>query len=455
MPTVTYPRLILCLGAALLSLIGCRHGSESSRTWIQTTAASFVSPYVSSGNFGGAIVVARDGETVFEQGYGRADYELNVPVDPKTRFRIASVTKSFTAAAVLLLVDRRAVELDAPLNRYITEFPHGERVTVRTLLAHESGLPNYYLDLDDYPTLSRQHYDSPADVVALVDGMELRFVPGSRRAYNNLNYTALAWLIEQVSGLSYQEFLRQDVLAPLGLDETGYSSDVTELIPNLAKGHEPIGADEFQRSRYFDPSISVGAGSMHSTARDLVRWGEKLIGGSLLEEASLEAALEYAWGEQDVHGHRALIAQGWDNVGYSAHLIHIPDEKLTVAVLCNLNIARVVGEIALGLVAIALSEEPQGMLLAPRLLPDDSLRSLAGRYQFGDDFYSPGGVLELVVRDGALIDVGRNPEASLIPLSDGGFLYRPVWARVRFLSDDEGRVTGLRFYDQFVAQRIE
>ncbi len=413
----------------------------------------FVTPYVSAKNFSGVVLVARDGDRLVERGYGRADYELDVPVGPQTRFRIASVTKSFTAAAVLLLADRGAIELDQPIGRYLVEFPHGDQISVRHLLAHQSGLPNYYYDLEDYPTLSRQPYERPADVVALVAGMELRFEPGTRYAYNNMNYTALAWLMEELSGLAYEEFLRRELLSPLGLPSTGYSRDVTDLIPDLARGYDPVGVEGLRKSPYFDFSISIGASATYSTAGDLARWAERLMGGDLLVGESLEGALEYGWREQEIYGRRALVASGWDNVGYSAHVIHVPDEKLTVVVLCNLNIAQVVGEIAMGLSAIALSEEARGVPLAPRPLPADSLRPLAGRYRFGDDFYSPGGLLDLEVRDGWLIDVGREPEAALIPLGDGGFLYRPVWAVVRFIAGEQGTITGLTFYDRFTASK--
>jgi CubicO group peptidase (beta-lactamase class C family) len=447
-------RFFVSLGGALLWLTGCGAEDSSGGEWSRSAAEAFVSTYASSGNFSGAVLVARDGKTLLESAYGRADYELDAPIDPRTRFRIASITKSFTAAAVSLLADRGSVALDAPLARYITGFPHGERITVRNLLAHESGLPNYYYDLEDYPALSRQHYDSPADVIALVSGMPLRFGPGARRAYNNLNYTGLAWLIEDVSGTDYESFLRQELLSPLGIQETGYDSDVQALVPDLAKGYDPVGVSDFRKSRYFDHSISVGAGSMYSTARDLARWAEMLIGGTLLQSPSLDAAIEYGWSKHEIHGREAVTAEGWDNVGYSAHVIHLPADGLTVVVLSNLNIARVVGEIAEGLVALALGEVPAGMPLAPGALPEDSLSTLTGRYQFGDDFYSPGGLLEIVVRDGMLFDVSRDPEASLIPLADGGFLYRPVWARVAFLTGDDGNVAALRFYDQFVAQRL-
>jgi D-alanyl-D-alanine carboxypeptidase len=434
---------------------GSRLSAQSAQPAVTLATASndFLAPYVSSNSFSGAVFVVRDGNALFEQGYGMGNHEANVLVEPHTKFRIASVTKSFTAAAVLLLAERGIVDLDEPVSDYIAEFPHGDRITVRQLLAHESGLPNYYFDLDDFPTLSQQHYESPANVVALAGGIELQFEPGARNAYNNMNYTALAWLIEEQTGLPFREFLSRELLLPLGLEETGYSGDVAELTPNLAMGYEPVGVEGFQKSRYFDHSIFVGAGSMYSTTSDLARWASALVAGDLLQGESLANALEYGWREQEIHSRRAFVASGWDNIGYSAHLIHLPDERLTVVVLCNLNIALVVGEIALGLTAIALSEEPLPTKLAPRTLPADSLQAVAGRYRFGDDFYSPGGVLDLQARDGWLIDVGREPEAALIPLADGGFLYRPVWARVRFTKNAQGSVTGLTFYDRFSAEK--
>ena len=144
MPTTS--RLYLCLSVSLAAMVGCEADGEPGGGWSETAAEAFLSPYVSSGNFSGAVVVAKDGEVFFETGYGRADYELNVPVGRETRFRIASSTKTFTAAAVLLLADREAIELDAPVARYIQGFPHGERITVKHLLGHQSGLPNYYFD---------------------------------------------------------------------------------------------------------------------------------------------------------------------------------------------------------------------------------------------------------------------------------------------------------------------
>lgn len=449
------------LSAVCVSAISLAAVTACSKESLEARIETFLTPYVSSNNFSGVVLVAREGDVLFRGTYGKADHELDVPVNPRTRFLIASVTKTFTATAVLLLKDRGVVGLDDPLADYIEEFPHGDRITVRHLLEHKSGLFNYYA-LPDYREVSRRFYEGPADVVALVGDEELQFEPGARRAYNNINYTALAWLVERVSGVPFAEFLRRELLAPLGLHDTGYTGDPTELTPDLAKSYDPVGMEGFQKSRYYDRSMAVGAGSMYSTAGDLARWVETLAGGGLLSEESLELMLTpqsgvfgYGWLLRDIDGRRAIVGEGWDGVGFSANVRHLPEAGLTVVALCNLNISTVVGEISEGISALVLGEEPERLQFELRALPNDSLVTLAGSYRFGDDFYAPGGLLQIVARDGYLFDVGRRPEAGLIPISDGGFLYRPVWARVRFLADAEGQITGLRFYDRFVAQKVE
>lgn len=421
----------------------------------ETKIEAFLARYVTSHNFSGVVLASHGGDEVIAKGYGWADSELGVPVEAHSRFRVGSVSKSFTAAAVLLLRDRGVLELDEAVARYIGDFPHGDRISVRNLLAHRSGLANLF-SYPDYADISRRHYERPLDLVALVAEKELQFDPGTRFAYNNMNYTALAYLIEEVSGVPYGEFVHRELLVPLGMSETRDGSDVTQMVPNLAKPHDPVGMRGLRKSRYVDYSVFTGSGSIVSTAGDLVRWVEGQVGSrQVLGEDSRRDVLEFAWSESDDSGRRVIAAQGWDGVGYSAHVVHFPDEALTVVVLCNLNIARVDGEIARGVSAIILGEEPEMMPLDPKPLPEDSLQALAGKYRFGDDFYVPGGVLDVVARDGELYDVGREPEAGLIPLADGTFLYRPVWARIRFLSDGDGRVTGLRFYDRFVAERAE
>ncbi len=413
---------------------------------------TFLTPYVSSGNFSGVILVAREGDVLLEAGYGNADYELGVATRGEHRYFIGSISKTFTAAAVLLLQEQGRIDLAAPVTSYVGDFPHGDRITVRQLLAHRSGLPNLHFR-PDYAELAVRHYDRPADVMELVRHEELASDPGARYAYNNLNYTALAWLIEQVTGVRYEEFLRREFLDPLDLGGVGVVGAPTDLIPNLAKGYDPVGVGGFRKERYADRSISLGASGAYATARDLWRWIDAVTRRRVLAALPDSVVFEHVGQSQKVHGHSAMVATGWDGIGYSAHLFYLFEEHLAVVALGNLNIATVVGEIARGVTAIALGERPTATVLALGPLPEDSLDALVGEYRFGADFYVPDGTLEIVARDGGLFDLSRKPAAALIPLADGGFLYRPVWAAVRFLRDDTGRVTGLTFYDRFVAMK--
>jgi CubicO group peptidase (beta-lactamase class C family) len=449
----------LLLGAALASLsVGeltsatrpqsATHRSDSLAVRIE----AFLAPYVTTRNFSGVVLVARRDSVLLEAGLGRADFARDVATQPDHRFCIGSVSKSFTAAAVLSLVEQGKVDLDDPISSHLPGFPHGERITVQHLLEHRSGLPNLFFD-PAYADLAVQHYERPAHVVDLVRGEDLTFEPGSQYAYNNLNYVALAWLIEAVAATRYLDFLESELLAPLGLTNVGLIGSSTDSIPGLAKGHDPVGVDELRRERHSDRSILVGAGSTYSTARDLWTWYHAVAHRRLLATLPDSIVFDYLGQRQELSDHPALVATGWDGIGYAAHVIYLRDEHLAVVVVSNLNIATVVGEIAEGVAAIALGEQPTVTPLSTRQLPQDSLIALAGRYRFGDDFYVPNGVLDLVARDGRLFDRSRDPEAALLPLMDNGFLYRPVWARIRFQRDADGRVTRLTFYDRFEAKK--
>ncbi len=449
-------RTIAALSGALALAAGVPTHASSAQSGVgqpESLAAAvegFVAPYVAAGNFSGVVLVARERDVLLEAGYGSADHELGVAARGEHRYFIASISKTFTAAAVLLLLERGSIDLDALVANYIGDFPHGDRITVRQLLEHRSGLPNLHFR-PDYAELAVQHYDSPAEVMALVRHDELASDPGASYAYNNLNYTALAWLVEQVTGVRYEEFLRREFSDPLGLTGVGVGGAPTEVVRNLAKGYDPVGVDGFRNERYVDRSISLGASGMYATARDLWRWIDAVVLRRVLVALPDSVVFAHMGQSQQVYGHPALVATGWDGIGYSAHLIYLCDERLAVVALSNRNISGAVGEIARGIAAIVLGERPTRTALAPRRLPQDSLEELVGIYRFGADFYVPNGTLEIVARDGWLFDLSREPAAALIPLAGGGFLYRPVWAEVRFVWDDAGRVTGLSFYDRFVA----
>ncbi len=414
--------------------------------------AAFLSPYVEGGNFSGVVLVARDAEVVLQTAFGQADYEQGVAMRPDYTFCIGSVSKTFTAAAVLTLVERGDIDLDAPVGLYVPQFPHGGRIAVRHLLEHRSGLPNLFLR-PDYAQLEVRRYERPSDVLELVRGTELAADPGELYAYNNLNYVALAWLLEEVSGTPYATFLNVEVLEPLGIGAIGLLRSPDGVPAGLARGHDPVGERDRRPERYADRSILAGAGSTFTDAESLWEWFAAISDRKFLPSLSDSVVFEYMGRSELVAGHPAIVATGWDGIGYSAHVIFLRDERLATVVLANLSIAQVAGEIAEGVTAIALGESPARTAPTPRHLPGDSLSAYVGRYRFGQDFYVPGGALELAVRNGGLHDDSRHPPAALIPLSGGGFLYRPVWATVVFERDAEGRIVQLTFDRRFVAIR--
>ncbi len=451
--------LVRVLVTAMVALPGIAASSAAEATTIPQESDSlgdrvtaFLSPYVEGGNFSGVVLVARDVDVKLHAAFGYADYEQGIEMRPDHAFCIGSVSKTFTAAAVLALAERGDIDLDAPVGKYIPQFPHGSRITVQHLLAHRSGLPNLFFR-PDYAELAVRRYGNPADVAGLVREDELMSDPGEDYAYNNLNYVALAWLVEELSGTDYATFVNREVLVPLGIEPIGLLDSPGHAPAGLARGNDPVGERDRRPERNADRSILVGAGSTYATAENLRKWFDAISGRKLLASLPDSTVFEYIGRSESVGGHPAIVASGWDGIGYSAHVIHLRDEGLTTVVLSNLNIAQVAGDIAEGVTAIAVEESPARKAPTPRHVTEDSLAAYAGLYRFGQDFYVPGGTLELAVRNGELLDDSRDPPGALIPLSGGGFLYRPIWATVVFDRDAEGRITQLTFDDRFVAIR--
>ncbi len=255
--------------AALLLAGGGRAGAEPSGPAAEIDA--YVSRFASRGGFSGAVLVERAGAVVIEKAYGKADYELGVPNTPDTRFLLASVTKTFTAAAVLHLRDAGKLELDKPVGRHLPDFPHGDRITPRHLLSHSSGLRDFH-DLGSFDEI-RLGRHTLAELIGRLRGEPLEFEPGSSNRYNNAGYVALALLVERISGRSYEEYLRAHFFGPLGMKDTGLF-DRQSIIENRASGYRvgppPAG---LLNAEWFDGSYLVGSGGLYSTLGDLRKWG--------------------------------------------------------------------------------------------------------------------------------------------------------------------------------------
>ena len=210
----------------------------------------YLAPYVKGNNFLGAVLIAKGDHVLVSSAYGESSYELHAANSPSTRFHIASVSKPFTAAAILILEQRGMLHVSDPVSRFLPDFPNGHKITLQNLLTHTSGIPNVN-NLPEYQSASR-FPQTPASLVELFKSKPLNFEPGTKYEYSNSNYNLLAFVIEQVSHKSYGEFLRESIFDPLGLKNTGHDGNASDVITNAATGYQPRGVADLERSPYID-----------------------------------------------------------------------------------------------------------------------------------------------------------------------------------------------------------
>ncbi|HAK56013.1 MAG: serine hydrolase domain-containing protein [Vicinamibacterales bacterium] len=436
---------------------------EAGTDRLAAAVRELVGPYVEGRSFSGVVLVARGDELLVHEGFGQTDHVTGTPMTVGSKFQIASLSKSFTAAAILRLRERNKLALDDPLSRFLPEFPRGADITIHQLLVHTSGLARYVFQ-PDYAERSRRPH-SAADLVDWIAAVPLALEPGERSAYSNANYAVLARVIEVVSGQAFGEFLHDEVIAPAGLTDTGHRGDASVAAPDLAIGHVPVGLRTVERSSTVDYSASTGAGSIYSTAGDLLQWHRALAGDRVLTPASRALMFErhvddrgYGWILDERRGRSTVSMSGWDGVGFSTEFVHFEEENLTVIVLCNLSISTAPTELADGLAALVLDGEATPLSLAAAPLDAALARELAGEYRFGADFYVPNASLVLS-RAGNHLAVAGRPPGALLQLAevsasgDPAFIHRQQWFRVTFDRDSAGRVSAMR-YGPFEATRV-
>ena len=344
---------------------------------------------------GCALSVMKDGRFLFEHGYGMADLDHSVPITPTTVFHVASMSKQFTAASILLLAQEGKLSLDDPVRKYIPELPDfGTPITIRQLIHHTSGLRDQW----DLLGLAGWRYSldliTDDDVLSVVSRQkDLNFAPGSKFLYSNTGFTLLAQIVKRVSGQSFREFTTARIFEPLTMKNTHFRDDHAEIVKQMAYGYEPA-RDTFKISlTNFD---TVGATSLLTTVEDLERWDENFyhptVGGQALIDKLLERGrlnngeqLDYASGLV-VSTYRGLrtVDHGGADAGYRSDMIRFPDQHFSVACLCNLasanptELARKVAEIYL--VSEMKPEETPHVEADGVTLTADQLKSRTGMY---------------------------------------------------------------------------
>jgi len=335
------------LPAILLTVLAYSTGAQAPPDRLKRV----VQPYVDAQMFMGSVLVAKNGKVIFSKSYGMANLEWSVPNSPTTRFNIASMTKQFTAAAILLLEDRGKLKTDDLVKKYLPAAPASwEKITIYHLLTHTSGIS------DD----AAKYVPGTPDKLDFND-TPLNFQAGERWSYSNLGYIVLGYLVERISRQTYIEFVEQNIFKPLGMTDSGMFTFPT-VIPRRASGYWPRNK-EIENADQFDAKFNFSAGSLYSTTEDLLRWEEGLFGGRLLSPASLQKMIrpfksDYGCGLyiKRANGHLMIHHDG-NNIGFNSEMAYYPEERIAVIVLANLN-GSVTSEIARALAAVARGEKP-------------------------------------------------------------------------------------------------
>ncbi len=317
--------------------------------------------YAKNRNFIGTVLVAKGGTIILEKGYGMANLEFEIPNTPSTKFRLGSITKQFTSAAILQLQEQGKLSVNDLACKYIDGCPDAwKTVTIQHLLTHTSGIPSY-TGMKDFPTpkFMRQPL-TPVEVVMLTKDQPLDFAPGASYKYDNTGYVMLGVIIEKVSGEKYADYLKAHIFSKLDMQDSGY--DVTrEVLKNRASGYSPSPAG-LKNAEYLDMSLPHAAGSLYSTVDDLYRWDRSLYTTKILSEASKKAMWTpaqhdygYGWMLAKMQGHKQVGHGGGIN-GFSTYIARFPEDDAAVIILSNSDSANT-GGIAGALAGVLFGEK--------------------------------------------------------------------------------------------------
>jgi len=402
--------------------------------------------------FMGSVLVARGDHILLSKGYGSADLEWNVPNTPSTKFRLGSITKQFTAASILLLEERGKLKVDDPVKKYLPDAPAAwDKITIFNLLTHTSGIPNF-TSFPEYQSLE-PFSKTPEQLVALFRDKPLEFQPGEKWNYSNSGYVLLGYLIEKVSGKSYEKFVQENIFTPLSMRDSGYDSN-SAIIAQRAHGYAP-GAHGPVNAGYVDMSIPFAAGGLYSTTEDLLRWEQGLFGGKLLSPASLEKMTtpfkdDYAFGlgVRTLSAHKVIQHAGGIE-GFNTHLAFYPEDRLTVVVLSNVN-GRAPEDIAGKLAAVAHGETVTLQSERKEMsVPVPVLAKRVGTYQL-----QPGvDMLITLERDHLMEKLGPQAAFPIFAESENLFFMKVVDAQIEFGKDDSGTVSYLILHQNGLDQK--
>ncbi len=316
-----------------------------------------------TGETGAAALVSKKGQIIYKKAFGMANLELNVPMQPDNVFRIGSISKQFTAVAILQLMEQGKLGLQDDITKFIPDYPtHGHKITIEHLLTHTSGIQSY-TGMKEFGTISRLD-KKPEELIAFFKNQPMEFAPGTKWNYNNSGYFLLGYIIEKVSGKTYPEYVEENIFKPLGMTHSYYGSD-SKIIKNRAAAYGKA-AGEFVNAEPLSMTLPYAAGSLQSTVEDLYKWNQAIHAYKLVKKENLDKAFTpyvlangkktdygYGWSLGNIQD-SPTIEHGGGIPGFLTMGIYLPNEDVFVAVFSNCDcnapedVAAKLGALAIG-----------------------------------------------------------------------------------------------------------
>ena len=393
-----------------------------------------------------ALLVAREGKILYKKGFGYADVNNKILITPDTKFRIGSVTKQFTAAAILKLQENNLLSVNDKLSKFIPDFPRGDEITIHHLLTHTSGIHSYTGKNDFISRVTKTI--SPDSLVNEIKRDAYDFNPGERMMYNNSGYFLLGYIISKVSGKPYETYLKETFFQPLQMENTGVHYAGIKL-KNEAKGYSRNN-NKYDEAVNWDMSWAGAAGAIYSTVDDLLKWNEALYGSKVLSKKSLDAALtpavlknaevpsmQYGYGLiMGKYRGEEIISHGGGLHGFITQLAYYPKEKLTVVMFSNTAEPEVnFDNNKIAEVFLWDKLEKQISYTESSVKPAN-LQTFTGRYDLMGQ-----AVITVTTEDNKLFaQLSGQPKFEIFPRSENEFFWKVVDARIQFVKDEKGEI---------------
>jgi len=400
-----------------------------------------------SGGPGCAALVVKNGKVVYRKAFGKANIELNVNLEPGMIFRLGSITKQFTAVAILKLEEQGKLSLQDEITKFIPDYPtHGNKITVEHLLTHTSGIKSY-TDMKEWTEEIQKKDMTPKELIDFFKDQPMNFEPGTKFLYNNSGYILLGYIIEKVSGESYASYMEKNIFKPLGLVHTSYDNP-SEIIKNRVPGYSKADSG-FANAAYLSMTQPYAAGSLLSTVDDLYTWTKGVRSGKLIRPETFEKAVKpyvlksgtitgygYGLGIGEISG-SVCISHGGGINGFLTISIYMPAEDVFVGILSNCD-GLSPENAAFKMAAIISGKLP--------VVKEISLDTLTLKKYVGVFENEAGEQRIISYRSGKLYSIrtGGN-EYELTPYDKNKFYFNDAMAFYEFARDKDGKVYAVNF----------